>query len=258
MLTGYRVMALALKVEHLFKKYQRGTINHRWAIWRIKNFFVSKQRSKTSEKNEMYGSFYALNDVSFDVAQGEAVGIVGTNGAGKTTLLKILSRITAPSAGIVKINGRIASLLDLAAGFHPELTGRENIFLIGAFLGLNRRILEEKLDSIISFAELEFLIDTPIKRYSAGMYLRLAISVAVNLDNDIILLDEVFAVADVGFQEKCIASINEMVKTKKKTLLVVSHNRELIDSICSRVIVLEKGCIVETSPPTSIHENGRN
>ena len=183
---------------------------------------------------------WALKDVNFEIKRGEAVGIIGRNGAGKSTLLKVLSRITEPSAGRVTIKGRVASLLEVGTGFHPELTGRENIFLNGAILGMTRAEIRKKFDEIVTFAEVEKFLDTPVKRYSSGMYVRLAFSVAAHLEQEILIVDEVLSVGDAQFQKKCLGKI-EVVGREGRTVLFVSHNMSAIISLCQRGILLEKG-----------------
>ena len=187
--------------------------------------------------------FWALKDVSFEIAKGEVVGIIGKNGAGKSTLLKILSRITEPTRGRVEIRGRVSSLLEVGTGFHPELTGRENIFLNGAILGMSRREIQKKFDEIIAFAEVERFLDTPVKRYSSGMYVRLAFSVAAHLEPDILIVDEVLAVGDASFQKKCLGKMGHVSSTGR-TVLFVSHNMGAVASLCSRALLLEGGELV--------------
>ncbi|WP_020587230.1 ABC transporter ATP-binding protein [Desulfobacter curvatus] len=197
-------------------------------------------------------SFWALKDLSFKVAQGERLGLIGRNGAGKSTLLKILSRITWPTTGQVKINGRVSSLLEVGTGFHPELTGRENIYLNGAILGMNRTEIRRKFDEIVWFAEIEKFLDTPAKRYSSGMYLRLAFAVAAHLEPDILLVDEVLAVGDASFREKCLGKMRD-VGRQGRTIIMVSHSMAAIENLCTRVLVLDKGQkIMEGSPARTI------
>lgn len=183
---------------------------------------------------------WALKDVDFEVQRGETLGLVGVNGAGKSTVLKILSGVTRPTRGRVHIEGRVGALIEVGAGFHPDLTGRENIYLNGAILGLTRREIDAKLDSIIDFAELAPFIDTPVKRYSSGMYVRLGFSVAIHIDPDILLVDEVLAVGDFAFREKCIQKINDFRKDRR-TMIVVSHDRHMLEKLCDRAILLHKG-----------------
>ena len=185
--------------------------------------------------------FWALKDVSFEVKQGEVVGIIGRNGAGKSTLLKILSRITEPTEGRVRIRGRVASLLEVGTGFHPELTGRENIFVNGAILGMTRQDILRKFDEIVAFAEIEKFLDTPVKRYSSGMYVRLAFAVAAHLDPEILIIDEVLAVGDAEFQKKCLGKMHDVATDQGRTVLFVSHNMAAVARLCTRGILLERG-----------------
>jgi lipopolysaccharide transport system ATP-binding protein len=195
--------------------------------------------------------FMALNDVSFTVQPGEVVGIIGRNGAGKSTLLKILSRITEPTAGKVTIRGRVGSLLEVGTGFHPELTGRENIFLNGAILGMHRSHIERKFDEIVAFAEVERFLDTPVKRYSSGMYVRLAFAVAAHLEPEILIVDEVLAVGDAAFQKKCLGKIGNVAK-EGRTVLFVSHNLRAVRQLCSRALLLEKGSLARQGPVNAL------
>ncbi|MBI2354862.1 MAG: ABC transporter ATP-binding protein [Deltaproteobacteria bacterium] len=199
---------------------------------------VSSPQSPTSEE------FWALKDVSFEVKQGDRIGIIGRNGAGKSTLLKILSRITEPTTGSVRIKGRVASLLEVGTGFHPELTGRENIYLNGAILGMSRAEIRKKFDEIVDFAEIEKFLDTPVKRYSSGMYVRLAFAVAAHLEPEILVVDEVLAVGDAKFQKKCLAKM-EAVGKEGRTVLFVSHNMAAIQSLCPRACLLESGRLIQ-------------
>lgn len=186
---------------------------------------------------------WALNDVSFEVKEGETLGLIGPNGAGKTTVLKLLSRITWPTSGRVAVKGRVAALIQLGAGFHPDLSGRENIYLNGAILGLKRREIEERFESIVEFAELGEFIDMPVKRYSSGMYVRLGFSVAAHVDPDVLLIDEVLAVGDHMFKDKCVQRVNQF-RDSGKTMVIVSHNKEMIQKLCGRTIFLHKGKVV--------------
>lgn len=198
--------------------------------------------------------FWALKDVSFKIKQGDRVGIIGRNGAGKSTLLKVLSRITEPTTGRVRIKGRVASLLEVGTGFHPELTGRENIFLNGAILGMNRAEVKKKFDEIVNFAEVEKFLDTPVKRYSSGMYVRLAFAVAAHLEPEILVVDEVLAVGDAQFQKKCLGKMDAVGK-KGRTVLFVSHNMGAIQQLCSTSILLRDGAAQESGPTKKVIES---
>jgi lipopolysaccharide transport system ATP-binding protein len=221
----------------LFRNSQPSTAGN---ISAFQDFSVSA--SPSSEE------FWALKDVSFEVKQGEVLGIIGRNGAGKSTLLKILSRITEPTNGRVTIEGRVASLLEVGTGFHPELTGRENIFLNGAILGMSRAEIKQKFDEIVAFSEVEKFLDTPVKRYSSGMYVRLAFSVAAHLNPEILIVDEVLAVGDAQFQKKCMGKMQD-VAGYGKTVLFVSHNMAAIGSLCTRAILLREGALIQDSTP---------
>ncbi|MEI8365032.1 MAG: polysaccharide ABC transporter ATP-binding protein [Parachlamydiaceae bacterium] len=192
-----------------------------------------------------FEDFWALKDVSFNIEEGDRVGIIGRNGAGKSTLLKILSRITEPTLGQVKIRGRLSSLLEVGTGFHPELTGRENIFLNGAILGMTRSEIKKKFDEIVAFSEIEKFLDTPVKRFSSGMYMRLGFAIAAHLDSDLLIIDEVLAVGDMQFQQKCFKKLNEL-GAKGRTVLFVSHDIGSVLSLCNRGIYLDKGQVVES------------
>jgi lipopolysaccharide transport system ATP-binding protein len=202
------------------------------------DFFAGRQIVQGDEIEE----FWALKDVSFEVREGEVFGIIGANGAGKSTLLKVLSRITEPTEGEVRIKGRVASLLEVGTGFHPELTGRENIYLNGAILGMSRAEIRRKFDEIVAFAEVEQFLDTPVKRYSSGMYVRLAFAVAANLDSEIVIIDEVLAVGDQAFQSKCFDKMNA-VSSAGRTVLLVSHNLAAVRTLCSRAMLIDRGRI---------------
>lgn len=243
-----------IRVENLWKQYRLGTINHGtlkadlaswWARMRGRedpNLAID-QAARAVDGQEQPDRFWALKDINFEVKQGEVLGIIGKNGAGKSTLLKILSRVTTPTRGQIKVKGRIASLLEVGTGFHPELTGRENIFLNGAILGMNKAEIRRKLDEIIAFAEVEKFIDTPVKRYSSGMYVRLAFAVAAHLEPEILVVDEVLAVGDVEFQKKCVGKMEE-VRGHGRTVLVVSHNIPIIAQLCRTAVWLDKGCVL--------------
>ena len=198
-------------------------------------------------------TFWALKDVSFEVRPGEVIGIIGRNGAGKSTLLKILSRIVEPTSGRAQVRGRMGSLLEVGTGFHPELTGRENIYLNGSILGMSRQEIDRKFDEIVAFSEIEQFLDTPVKRYSSGMYVRLAFAVAAHLDPEILTIDEVLAVGDAGFQKKCLGKMNDVVK-EGRTILFVSHNMGAIQGLCQRAILVEAGTIVADDQVHSVVE----
>jgi lipopolysaccharide transport system ATP-binding protein len=205
----------------------------------------SLAKGASSRNGDNSGSaFWALKDVSFDVRHGDVVGIIGRNGAGKSTLLKILSRITRPTKGYIDIHGRVGSLLEVGTGFHPELTGRENIFLNGAMLGMKRAEIKRKFDEIVAFAEVEKFIDTPVKRYSSGMYVRLAFGVAAHLEPEVLIVDEVLAVGDAQFQKKCLGKIGDVAK-HGRTVLFVSHNMDAVRKLCTRGLLLEQGQLVD-------------
>lgn len=237
---------IALRVEGLSKKYLlRHEAGPRYRTLRetlsqgVRRLFAKREASAPGASRE---EFWALRDVSFEIQQGEVIGIIGRNGAGKSTLLKLLSRITEPTTGRISINGRIASLLEVGTGFHPELTGRENIFLNGAILGMSRADIRRRFDEIVAFAETEKFLDTPVKHYSSGMYMRLAFAVAAHLEPDILIIDEVLAVGDAEFQRKCLGKMQE-VSTAGRTVLFVSHNMVAISSLCRRAILLKRGRI---------------
>ena len=198
-------------------------------------------RGDASARGAEQEEFWALRDVSFEVRQGDRIGIIGRNGAGKSTLLKILSRITEPTTGSVRIKGRVASLLEVGTGFHPELTGRENIFLNGAILGMGRAEIKRKFDEIVDFAEIEKFLDTPVKRYSSGMYVRLAFAVAAHLEPEILIVDEVLAVGDAQFQKKCLGKMEDVSAKEGRTVLFVSHNMGAVKSLCNRGVILSRG-----------------
>jgi lipopolysaccharide transport system ATP-binding protein len=220
-------------VENISKGYQLGNIHSGSIRTSIANFFT-----KTKKEQE---TFWALKDVSFSIEQGEAVGIIGRNGAGKSTLLKILSRITSPTKGSFQLNGRVSSLLEVGTGFHPELTGRENIYLNGTILGMTRAEVKSKFDEIVAFSGVEQFIDTPVKRYSSGMYVRLAFAVAAHLEPEILIVDEVLAVGDAEFQKKCLGKMKDVSSNQGRTVLFVSHNMGTINQLCSKSILLKKG-----------------
>lgn len=250
-----------IKVEGLSKKYilrheqkerytaLRDVITERFKTIGKRFIAKGKDRGRLPVSEE----FWALKDVFFEVKQGDRVGIIGRNGAGKSTLLKVLSRITEPTAGRVEITGRVASLLEVGTGFHPELTGRENIFLNGAILGMTRAEIRKKFDEIVDFAEIEKFLDTPVKRYSSGMYVRLAFAVAAHLEPEILIVDEVLAVGDAQFQKKCLGKMEE-VGREGRTVLFVSHNMSAVQKLCSRCFVLQAGrLLVDESPQKAVN-----
>lgn len=241
---------LVLKVDNVKKRYRlgvigggtlQGDIQSWWARIRGKEDPNSKIGTEIDTKK---GSFMALDGINFEVKKGERLGIIGGNGAGKSTTLKILSRVTAPTEGTVYINGRISSMLEVGTGFHPELTGRENIYLNGAILGMSKEEVDRKIEDIIEFSECRQFIDTPVKRYSSGMYVKLAFSVAAHLDSEILIMDEVLAVGDMKFQQKCLKKMQEVSENEGRTVLYVSHNMNTIRQLCDRCIVLNKGNVI--------------
>ncbi|MGG6269271.1 ABC transporter ATP-binding protein [Leptolyngbya sp. AN03gr2] len=231
-----------LRVENLGKCYQVSRLAHQNTMT-LRDTIVDTAKSIIKRKPRVRSEeFWALNSVSFSIEQGERVGIIGRNGAGKSTLLKILSRITEPTRGRVEIWGRVASLLEVGTGFHPELTGRENIYLNGAILGMSRSEIARKFDEIVAFAEVERFLDTPVKRYSSGMYVRLAFAVAAHLEPEVLIVDEVLAVGDVQFQKKCLNKMEDVGK-EGRTVLFVSHNLSTVESLCTRGMVLQQGSL---------------
>lgn len=244
-------MSTAIKVENLSKAYQLGEIGtgtlsndlKRWA-YKVRGkedpFLKIGETNDRTTKGES-DMVWSLKDLNFEIEQGDAVGIIGRNGAGKSTLLKILSRVTSPTTGSVKVKGRVASLLEVGTGFHPELTGRENIFLNGAILGMRKAEIKKHFDAIVDFAGVERYIDTPVKRYSSGMYVRLAFAVAAHLESEILIVDEVLAVGDAEFQKKCLGKMGEVSKGEGRTVLFVSHNMGAINSLCQKSIYLKNG-----------------
>lgn len=238
-----------IKIENLKKRYKLGsigggTLSADLQSWWAKKMGKDDPNLKIGEKRESGTEFWALNGVNLEVKTGETLGIIGSNGAGKSTLLKILSRVTAPTEGEVKIKGRISSMLEVGTGFHGELTGRENIYLNGAILGMSRSEVDKKMEDIIEFSECRKFIDTPVKRYSSGMYVKLAFSVAAHLDSEILVMDEVLAVGDMKFQEKCLGKMGDVADKEGRTVLYVSHNMNTIQQLCSRCVVLDKGRII--------------
>ncbi len=239
-----------IKIEHVSKEYRLGAIGGgtlRGDLQSLMARIRGKEDPNARIGQDVYTKnqrFLALDDVSFSIQKGERVGIIGHNGAGKSTLLKLLSRVTAPTKGTISYNGRIASMLEVGTGFHPELTGRENIYLNGAILGMTKTEIAEKFDDIVAFAEMEKFVDTPVKRYSSGMYVKLAFAVAAHLDSDILVMDEVLAVGDMKFQQKCLGKMDDVSKSEGKTVLYVSHNMNTIRQLCSRCIVMDHGKVI--------------
>jgi lipopolysaccharide transport system ATP-binding protein len=262
---------IVIKVQNLSKKYTLGAVHTNLLSERmgagIRSFFNLKPNTSnlTPQASNLKPdpSFWALSDVSFEVKQGEVIGIIGRNGAGKSTLLKILSKITSPTSGRVEMVGRVASLLEVGTGFHPELTGRENIFLNGAILGMSKAEIRKKFDEIVGFAEVEKFIDTPVKRYSSGMYVRLAFSVAAHLEPEILIVDEVLAVGDAQFQKKCLGKMGDVAK-EGRTILFVSHNMSAIEKLCTIALHIESGALkrfdrdVVSVVREYLHDKGRS
>ena len=239
-----------IDIEHVTKEYRLGAIGGGTLRGDLQSF-MARIRGKADPNakigEEVYTKnqkFLALNDINFKVYKGERVGIIGHNGAGKSTLLKLLSRVTAPTKGKISYDGRIASMLEVGTGFHPELTGRENVYLNGAILGMKKAEIDAKFDDIVAFAEMEKFIDTPVKRYSSGMYVKLAFAVAAHLDSEIMVMDEVLAVGDMKFQQKCLGKMGEVSESEGRTVLYVSHNMNTIRQLCTRCVVLDHGTVV--------------
>ena len=248
-----------ISVEHLTKQYDlgvigTGTLSRDFERWWAKVRHKPDPFARIGQRDQfeaLTGSILALDDVSFTVKQGEALGIIGKNGAGKSTLLKILSRVTAPTSGVVKVKGRIGSLLEVGTGFHPELTGSENVYLNGAILGMRKEEVTRKFDEIVAFSGVEKFIDTPVKRYSSGMYVRLAFAVAAHLDPEILIVDEVLAVGDAEFQKKCLGKMGD-VASEGRTVLFVSHNMGAINNLCTQCIWINKGRVEKTGDTAAV------
>lgn len=238
---------IAVKIEHISKQYRLGIINS-GTFFRDMQSYIAKCLGKPNphakigdEDKDVSDSFWALKDINLDIHQGERIGIIGKNGAGKSTLLKLISQISSPSEGEIKIRGKVTSLLEVGTGFNGELTGRENIYLNGAILGMKRRQIDKRIDEIIDFSGIERHIDTPAKRYSSGMYVRLAFAVAAHLDSDILIADEVLAVGDAAFQKKAIGKMNDLNSSQGRTVVFVSHQMNFISQLCNTCAILEKG-----------------
>jgi lipopolysaccharide transport system ATP-binding protein len=253
-------MDTVVRVENLGKEYRLGVIGN-GSLYKDIQSWAARLFRKEDPWTEIGGEskvgrkdrFWALRDVSFEVKKGDRLGIVGRNGAGKSTLLKVLSQITAPTTGSVKIKGHIASLLEVGTGFHPELTGRENIYLNGAILGMKRTEIDRKFDEIVAFSEIESeFVDTPVKRYSSGMFVRLAFAVAAHLDSEILIADEVLAVGDARFQQKCLGLMKDVSENQGRTVLFVSHMMFALKQLCTKGILLEHGVLLETGPMDDI------
>lgn len=245
---------VALRMEQVYKKFRKGETYN--SLRDLLPALTGKIfRGELDEKNKH--EFWALRDISFEVKHGEALGIIGSNGAGKSTALKILSRIMKPTKGRMVVNGRLSALIEVGAGFHQDLTGRENIFLNGTILGMKKREIESKLDQIIAFAGLEEFIDTPVKRYSSGMYARLGFSIAAHVDPEVLVVDEVLSVGDFAFQQRCMARMREIIK-RGTTVLFVSHNLESVAELCDQVMLLEHGKAVAMGPADSVLRRYRN
>lgn len=255
-------MSTVIKVENLSKQYRLGLVGAStfkedsqrwWAKMRGKQDpFLNQGVENDRTINDDSKYVWSLKDINFDVKKGDVLGVIGRNGAGKSTLLKILSKVTAPTTGTVKVKGRIASLLEVGTGFHPELTGKENIYLNGAILGMRKHEITRKLDEIVEFAGVEKYIDTPVKRYSSGMYVRLAFAVAAHLESEILIVDEVLAVGDAEFQKKCLGKMGEVSKGEGRTILFVSHNLESVKSLCTSGILLNNGKIEKYSDVNNV------
>lgn len=241
---------IVIQMENIRKKYRLGTIGGGTLSADLQSWWARKRGKedpniRLDEDQRRWGEeFYALNGIDLKIQRGEAVGIIGANGAGKSTLLKLLSRVTSPTEGRIQICGRVASMLEVGTGFHPELTGRENIYMNGAILGMTKQEIDAKIEDIIEFSECGQFIDTPVKRYSSGMYVKLGFAVASHLDAEIMIIDEVLAVGDMKFQNKCLSKIQELVCAQNKTALYVSHNMNTIQKLCNRCIVLNRGRIL--------------
>ncbi len=260
-------MSTVIKIEDIWKEYRLGVISHGTMAHDLQSWWA-KVRGKMDPNSKVFASidhsehvgsdkFWALKDINAEIKQGETLGIIGRNGSGKSTLLKILSRVTAPTKGSIKVKGRIASLLEVGTGFHPELTGRENIFLNGTILGMTKLEISSRLDEIIDFSGVEDFIETPVKRYSSGMYVRLAFAVAAHLKSEILIIDEVLAVGDLAFQRKCLQKIGALSR-EGRTVLFVSHMTGAVENLCSRVIWLKNGTLFQQGPTSDVVNNYLN
>ena len=244
-MNGASEQPIMIKVSGLKKKYHLGRIGAGTLQEAIKEWSEArKAQTEPASEAQKNGEFYALDGIDLVVRKGETLGIIGKNGAGKSTLLKILSQITAPTEGEVDLYGRVSSMLEVGTGFHRDMTGRENIYLNGAILGMTRAEVDSKLDDIVAFSEIGEFLDTPIKRYSSGMFVKLGFSVAVHLENEIVIMDEVLAVGDVKFQEKCLKRLRDSAQKDNRTVLYVSHNMQTVRQLCDRCIVLDQGKVI--------------
>jgi ABC-type polysaccharide/polyol phosphate transport system ATPase subunit len=241
-------MTNAIELNHVWKKFKRGEKNNSIRD-SIPAFFRNLKKKKTEGLQEK--EFWAVHDVNFTVKKGEVVGIIGPNGAGKSTTLKLLSGILMPTQGTLKINGRLSALIEVTAGFHPDLTGRENVYLNGTILGMKKKEIDDKFEEIVDFSGIREFIDTPVKRYSSGMMSRLGFSVAAHIDPEVLLVDEVLAVGDIAFQSKCAQKMRELLKSGV-TIAIVSHNLPLIQSLCQRVILINRGQVVKEGSPNEV------
>src|SRR5881394_2315022 len=239
-----------IELQGISKKYRLGRIGSTSLRDSLERAWNRVRGSHTNHKASR-GDFWALTDVNLEISRGQVLGIIGHNGAGKSTLLKILSRITEPTKGEAVIRGRPASLLEVGTGFHPDLSGRENIFLNGAILGMRRKEIRAKFDEIVAFSEVEQFIDTPVKRYSSGMYVRLAFAVAAHLEPEILLVDEVLAVGDAAFQKKCLGKMGDVAR-EGRTVLFVSHNMSAVQALCPRTVLLRKGTVALDAPTSDV------
>lgn len=248
-------MSVVIEACHLSKEYYLGTLNHKTLYHELQSFwarFLNRDDPNTTiglgnvdeNRRSKAEKFFALNNVSFQVRQGECVAVLGRNGAGKSTLLKVLSRVTIPTSGHVKVKGKVSSLLEVGTGFHPELTGYDNIYLNGAILGMKRHEIKRKVDEIIAFSEIEQFIDMPVKRYSSGMYIRLAFSIAVHFIADIVILDEVLSVGDQFFVEKSMKKMEQLLKNEGRTVLFVSHSLPSVSKLCDHGIFMQQGRLI--------------
>jgi lipopolysaccharide transport system ATP-binding protein len=244
-------MQTAIEAAGLSKRYRIGEMQAAYGTLRESMVHTARRLTGREHRDHSHDEIWALRDVSFQVAEGEVLGIIGRNGAGKSTLLKVLTRITAPTGGRAEIRGRVGSLLEVGTGFHPELTGRENIYLNGAILGMKRKEIKEKLPEMVAFSGVEQFMDTPVKRYSSGMYVRLAFSVAAHFEPEILLVDEVLAVGDAEFQARCLGRMEDMGATGR-TVLFVSHNMQAVSQLCDRALLLEGGRVVRDGPSEEI------